>query len=367
MLGRALELGERRDGVAAVVGVRRGRPRAAASCRDWTISGPSVIRPSSHRSGGEGAAAGLGAIVVTARGPRSEIATVTYVASSEQADDDASAAAARAGVAVRALHQHTELAAARHVWDTAWPSVAEGTQVTPNLLRAIEHSGGYLSGAYAGETIAGAAVALVGRHESAGGWQPHLHSHMAATVPGQADHGVGTALKLHQRAWALAHDIGTVVWTFDPLVRRNARLNLVKLGVTAAEYLPDFYGEMPDEVNTGDPSDRLLAHWDLASARVAAAVAGHGVAPSAADVLAAGAVRVLARSASDEPVRSAGDVGIGGSVLVALPEDIVRLRASAPEVATAWRFAVREVLQPLLVAGGVVTGLTVEGDYVVEA
>ena len=290
---------------------------------------------------------------------------MTCVARSERADRDAAAAAARAGVTVRTLDQHSELEAARQVWDRTWPSVSEGTQVTPNLLRAIVHSGGYLSGAYAGDTIAGATVALVGRHESAGGWEPHLHSHMAATVPGQGDHGVGTALKLHQRAWALANDIDTVVWTFDPLVRRNARLNLVKLGVTAAEYLPDFYGEMTDEVNTGDPSDRLLAHWDLGSERVAAAVAGTVVAPAAADLLATGAVRVLARGDADEPVPAPAAPTTGGTALVALPEDIVRLRGTAPAVATAWRSAVREALLPLLTAGGVVTGLTAEGDYVV--
>ena len=46
---------------------------------------------------------------------------------------------------------------------------------------------------------------------------------------------------------------------FDPLVRRNARLNLVRLGADVTDYLPDFYGAMDDAVNAGDRSDRLLA------------------------------------------------------------------------------------------------------------
>lgn len=283
--------------------------------------------------------------------------------SNSQADRDAAAAASRAGVEVRSLHTHDELDAARAVWDRAWPSLLEGTQVTPNLLRALEHAGGYISGAYDGDRIVGSALAMLGRVREADGWHTHLHSHMAAAVPGYGDRGIGTALKVHQRAWALERDIDTIVWTFDPLVRRNARLNLVKLGTTAAEYLPDFYGDMPDEINHGDPSDRLLVRWDLASERVARAMAGGAVAPSATDLLAGGAVLGLALENWGVPVATGQTAAV---TLVAVPEDIVELRHQDPAAATAWRVAVRDALLPLLEAGGVVTSLTVEGDYVVE-
>lgn len=280
-----------------------------------------------------------------------------------QAERDAAAAAARARVDVRNLHTHDELDEARAIWDLTWPSRLEGTQVTPNLLRAMEHAGGYVAGAYEGERMVGAALALLGRARTDEGWHDHLHSHVAAAVPGYADRGVGTALKAHQRAWALERDIDTIVWTFDPLVRRNARLNLVKLGTTAAEYLPDFYGDMPDEVNHGDPSDRLLVRWDLDSERVSRALSGGSVAPSATDLLAGGAVLGLALENWGVPVATDETAAV---TLVAVPEDIVALRHQDPTAATAWRVAVRNALQPLLSAGGVVTSLTVEGDYVVE-
>lgn len=281
----------------------------------------------------------------------------------ERARQDASSAATRAGLTVRTLVGHAELDRARALWDLAWPSIEEGTQVTPNLLRAIEHSGGYVSGAYDGERIVGAALALVARHRTGDGWESYLHSHLAATLPGQADRGIGTALKLHQRAWALDNDLTTVVWTFDPLVRRNARLNLVKLGGTVHTYLPDFYGRMTDALNAGDASDRMLLRWDLASDRVARAVAGESAAPVAADLLAGGAVLGVALQDWGAPV-STGQTG--AVTLVAVPEDIVVLRRTDPKQAAAWRVAVREALTPLLQVGGVVTGLTVEGDYVVE-
>ena len=46
----------------------------------------------------------------------------------------------------------------------------------------------------------------------------------------------------------------TIVWTFDPLVRRNARLNLIKLGADVDGFEVDFYGNMDDGINSGDPT-----------------------------------------------------------------------------------------------------------------
>jgi predicted GNAT superfamily acetyltransferase len=52
--------------------------------------------------------------------------------------------------------------------------------------------------------------------------------------------------------------------------------------------------------------------------------------------------------------------------LVALPEDIVAIRTTDPALARRWRLAVREVLEPLIAAGGRIVSLTAEGHYVVE-
>ena len=40
---------------------------------------------------------------------------------------------------------------------------------------------------------------------------------------------------------------------------RNAKLNILKLGVDISAYYPNFYGDMPDELNAGDESDRVMA------------------------------------------------------------------------------------------------------------
>jgi len=49
-----------------------------------------------------------------------------------------------------------------------------------------------------------------------------------------------------------------------------------------------------------------------------------------------------------------------------VPDDIQLLRASRPEVARAWRLAVRQVLGGALAAGGRLLGLDADGDYIVE-
>jgi predicted GNAT superfamily acetyltransferase len=279
-----------------------------------------------------------------------------------RATEDAARAAARGRVEVRALHSLDELAEARAIWDLVWPTVPGATEITQNLLRAIEHAGGYVGGAYDGDRMIGSCLAIVGRSQGAHGWHTHLHSHVAAALPGFADRGVGTALKLHQRAWALRHDIDRIVWTFDPLVRRNARLNLVKLGGSGVEYLVDFYGVMDDALNAGDESDRLLLQWDLASDRVADALAGAAPAATRADWLARGAVERLV--ATEEGPRL-HDV-VGPYVLVAVPDDIVDVRRFDLALAKVWRLQVRAALEPLVSSGARVVSLTTDGSYVVE-
>ena len=79
-------------------------------------------------------------------------------------------------------------------------------------------------------------------------------------------------MKLFQREDALAKGIRLIVWTFDPLETRNAHFNLNRLGAIARKYLPNLYGLTTSPLHLGLPTDRLLAEWQLDSARVAATV-----------------------------------------------------------------------------------------------
>lgn len=47
------------------------------------------------------------------------------------------------------------------------------------------------------------------------------------------------------------------MWTYDPLETVNGYLNLSKLGGVCTQYIENCYGEMPDILNAGLPSDRF--------------------------------------------------------------------------------------------------------------
>ena len=248
----------------------------------------------------------------------------------------------RARVDIRVLHDLSDLEDARRLFDAVWP--AEQTQVQPNLLKAIVHAGGYASAAYReGEPVA-AAFGFMGRSRREAGWHEHLHSHMAAVLPGYRDQHIGSAIKQHQRSWALGHGIDTIAWTFDPLVRRNALVNLVKLGVDVEGFEVDFYGSMPDAINADDPTDRLFAWWRVSSPRAAAAGRGE-----------LGPIDVIAAQSQGRDVLD-----------VPLPDDIVALRSSDPAAAARWRLEVREALVTAFAQGRRITGLSTTGGYVLE-
>lgn len=267
----------------------------------------------------------------------------------ENADADAAAAADRAGVTIEEVEDAAELQAIESLFQRVWSTELDRAPINAEVLRALSHSGSYVALARSGDgTVAGAAVGFLARERRSGAGVDSLHSHIAAVAPGSEGRGIGRALKLHQRAFARRHGLDAVLWTFDPLVRRNAAFNW-SLGVDFVDYLVDFYGAMADARNAGHGSDRLLARWDVTRPIGIWTAVEPG--PGEASLLAVGA--------GSRPVRAevAGD-----RTWVALPGDIEALRRSDPDLARQWRVAVRETLGAIL-GDWVVDGFTPEGRY----
>jgi predicted GNAT superfamily acetyltransferase len=255
---------------------------------------------------------------------------------------------------IRELNGRAELDGAFDLFDSIWHFAPTNPPITAEILQALVKAGGYAAGAFDGERLIGACVGFFGPPAEA-----ELYSYIAGVAP--EHRGVGHALKLHQRSWALAHGARTVAWTYDPLISRNAYFNVAKLGAEPVEYLPNFYGSMNDAINGSDDSDRLLIRWDLNAPHVEAAAAGT---PRRVDALAVpGAVVALDRSADGLPIVTRYSAE---TVLVAVPQDVESLRVEDPDAAKAWRLAVRDVLGPLLGAGARVTGFDRNGWYVVQ-
>jgi predicted GNAT superfamily acetyltransferase len=264
------------------------------------------------------------------------------------------AAARAAGVARLRVVDESDLKRLRDVEAlliTVWGTSEHGAPIPTDLLRSISHAGCNVTAAYSDNgTLCGAAAAIV----SPGNLS--MYSLIAGVLPGLADGGVGFALKQHQRAWALARGIETMTWTFDPLVSRNARFNLTKLGANATEYLENFYGQMDDEINANDQSDRLVAVWPLTSDESVACSEGFP------------AVTVLPAFSPAE-VRSTGPDGqpnsveVDGSLWCRVPTDIVALRGEDSDKAAAWRVNVREIFTTAFASGRSTTGVTRDGWY----
>jgi len=269
-------------------------------------------------------------------------------------------AAERSGVDVRLIGSLAEIHAVYSLFDRIWQPDKSNPPVTVDQLRAMTYAGNYLAGAFDRGSLVGACVGFFAAPPGVS-----MHSHVAGVAADVRGRSVGFALKLHQRAWALGQGLTEVTWTFDPLVRRNAYFNLVKLGAIPRDYLVDFYGDMDDGINIGQGSDRLLVDWDLASDAVVEACAGR--AAGADDSVTSAAPFALREDKVGEPQRANGpgmkDVPI---IRVQTPADVENLRQVNPAAAKRWRLAVRDVLGGLVAAGGQVTGFSRSGWYSVE-
>jgi predicted GNAT superfamily acetyltransferase len=245
--------------------------------------------------------------------------------------------AIRIGVAVDAATLHEVGVLLNRIWGTP-PGL---WVIPPDVLVAAVHAGGAVHVVYQGDRMIAACAAVF--------CAPAQHA-VYSLVAGASttDRGVGFVLKQAQRAWALEHGATSMRWTFDPLVGRNARFNLMKLGAIGSEYAIDFYGVISDEVQGNDETDRLTVQWRLdAPARpqeVSAPAHPTGLAPDGGPL-------------------TAKDNGV---IWCRVPRDIVALRRDDPAQASGWRLAVREVMEPAFAKGYVATRMSRDGWYGLE-
>jgi predicted GNAT superfamily acetyltransferase len=287
-----------------------------------------------------------------------EVVTNTAPLLRDEAAASAATAATASGVQVRTLAEVADLTAVTRLFESIWRPAPGNQPVTSELLRAMVSAGNYVAGAFDGPELLGACFGFFGGPAKGG-----LHSHIAGVATAGHGRGIGFALKLHQRAWALSQDVPVVSWTFDPLVRRNAHFNLTKLAARPEHYLPDFYGPMHDGINGAGDTDRLMAVWDLASPPVRAAARTEPARFDAVALKHQGAAVALEAGPDGGPATGSAD---GPLVLVAVPPDIEALRRADPGQGRAWRVALREVLGGLMAGGAEVIGFDRAGWYVVS-
>lgn len=236
-----------------------------------------------------------------------------------------------AGVSIEVAVTPDDAALISTIFDEVWSVRA---MVSPEIIVAALHNGAYGAVAWRGSRPVGAAFALVGL-PLAGHSRPNLHSHAAGVIATAANGGIGYALKLHQFLWAKQHGFGTVTWTFDPLVRRNAWFNIVKLGTHILGYHQNFYGQLEDGINAGEQSDRLLVGWAIAD--------------------------------KDAPTASNFIEAKVDDMMIATPTDIELLRKSDASQAASWREQQRAAFEVAEKNGMRVVGLNEDYCYVLRS
>ena len=164
-------------------------------------------------------------------------------------------------ILIRPLHAHAELAEAVALQQEIW-GFADRDLLPFRFFVVASHIGGQVLGAFDGSKMVGFLIAIPGLKP---GPKPYLHSHMLGVLSSCRNCGLGEKLKLAQKQDALARGIHWIEWTFDPLEVKNAYFNVMKLGAVSRRYLRNQYGVTSAKLNSGLPTDRLIADWDLSN------------------------------------------------------------------------------------------------------
>jgi predicted GNAT superfamily acetyltransferase len=248
-----------------------------------------------------------------------------------------------------------------------WPG-SDLDIVPGHVLLTAAHNGGLAAGAYIGGRLAGFVWGFLGLDTATDPPRLKHCSHQLGVHPDFRSTGLGFALKCFQREFVLGQGLDRITWTYDPLMARNAQLNIAKLGAVCHTYLPNLYGELQDGLNAGLPSDRFQVDWWITTARVAVRASQKPeLRPSIADLLDAGALLVNPPSEPDlpePPDRSAWQEQCPSTVLIEIPSDFLALKAADPARALRWRLSTCAAFEALFGQGYTVTDFVHAPDRV---
>jgi chorismate synthase len=215
------------------------------------------------------------------------------------------------GLTLRRLETHADYEACVRLQELTWGDGFR-ERVPTSVLHVAHQIGGVVAGAF---DASGELVAFVfGLTGVRGGRLVHW-SDMLAVRPELRDRGLGARLKAFQRDLVRPLGVDAILWTYDPLVARNAHVNLVKLGARVERYVEDMYGsDTGSKLHGSMGTDRFVVEWPMTE-------------------------RVAPPATSDDAVR------------VEIPHDVYTLLATDPAAALAWRHATRAALRDRLDAG----------------
>ncbi len=271
---------------------------------------------------------------------------------------------------IRRLETPAEMAAVEALSQIVWPG-SDLDVVPGHLLLTAAHNGGLVAGAFDGDRLVGFVFGFPGIEGSADGPRVKHCSHQLAVHPDYRGLGLGFALKRFQWQFVRSQGIERITWTYDPLLSRNAHLNIARLGAVCNTYLRDVYGDARDSLNAGLPTDRFQVDWWVNAPGVVERMEGRPPRRRGrAELLRDGAVLLnppdpTGTPQPPDPLATAswhpGEGSEGRTVLIEIPNDFLSLKAADPGLALTWRMAARGCLETLFGQGFLVT------DFLYEA
>jgi predicted GNAT superfamily acetyltransferase len=244
---------------------------------------------------------------------------------------------------IRLLKKPEEMTSVEDLQRVIWPG-SETDVIPSHMLLAAAHNGGLVLGAFIADQLVGAVFGFPGIYDTPDGPRLKHHSHILGIRPEWSGQGIGFALKRAQ--WQLVRNQGIdrITWTYDPLLSRNAYLNINRLGGVCNTYLRSEYGKMRDGLNTGLPSDRFQVDWWVNTRRVERHLSRRNrTAIKFEDYLSSGANLLSARKGPDGLLFPApAPYSLSGSfILFQIPSKFQDLRISEPALALEWRMESR--------------------------
>lgn len=264
-----------------------------------------------------------------------------------------------------------------------WPG--NETEIVPvHMLLAAVHNGGLVIGAYKNGSftpmiaadmkdiiglestfpdpsveLLGFVYGFPGLYLTPDGPRAKHCSHMLGVHPHARNQGIGFALKRAQ--WQLVRHQGLdrITWTYDPLLSRNAHLNIARLGAVCNTYLRNEYGKLRDALNEGLPTDRFQVDWWVNTPRVANRLSKRPRMPLDLAHFLDAEVKIINPTClhpSGLPY-PAEDYLINDEnlLLVEIPDDFQALRSVDVGLAMAWRMHSRLLFDDLFGRGYLVT------------
>jgi predicted GNAT superfamily acetyltransferase len=258
---------------------------------------------------------------------------------------------------IRVLETPDEMVTVEGLQSLVWSS--PDIEVVPkDMLLAVVHNGGLAIGAFVEDKLIGAVFGFPGFYRTPDGPRLKHHSHLLAVHPDWRSKGVGFALKRAQWQMVRKQGIDRITWTYDPLLSRNAHLNIARLGAVCNTYLCSEYGEMRDGLNVGLPSDRFQVDWWLNTKRVERRL-GRRSRPALTLEHYRTAEAALLAARTDQGALPCPPEGphplIGALLLIEIPTDIQAIKAADLPLARDWRYYSREVFEEAFAAGYLVT------------